>query len=81
MQQIFKIKPLQTTVIAFRTTEEYRKMMKKTCVAEMKNLVNVEMSIEQVELKMPKEQQIPPIPTEEIRKTRVRCPIVLSSDN
>lgn len=71
LQQIFKIRPLQANCIAYRTsTKEYRKMVKQTCVAELKNLVNVEIKIEQVELKMPNEKEIPMV-LSDIKTTRV----------
>ncbi|TMW50971.1 hypothetical protein DOY81_003972, partial [Sarcophaga bullata] len=70
LQQIFKIRPLQTNCIAYRSsTNEYRKMLKQTCVSELKNLVNVEMKIEQVQLKIPNEEEIPQIPSD-IRTTK-----------
>ncbi|XP_065371621.1 uncharacterized protein LOC135963622 [Calliphora vicina] len=73
LQQIFKIRPLQTNCIAYRSsTNEYRKMMKQTCVSELKNLVSVEMKIEQVHLKMPDEKQIPNI-SEELKKSKADC--------
>ncbi|XP_023308221.2 uncharacterized protein LOC111689987 [Lucilia cuprina] len=70
LQQIFKLRPLQTNCIAYRSsTDDYRKIMKQTCVSELKNLVNVDMKIEQVQLKMPDENQIPRT-SEEIKKSK-----------
>lgn len=66
-----KIRPLQNTVITFRTsTTEYRKLVKNACLLELKNLVNVEMEIEQVQVKIPDEKQMPPMPSE-IHKPKV----------
>ncbi|XP_075148243.1 kinetochore Mis12-Ndc80 network component 2 [Haematobia irritans] len=72
LQQILKIKPLQDTVIAYRnSTDEYRKMLKRTCRADLENLVNIEMSVESVEPVMPSDDKIPPLPSESLRKPKV----------
>ncbi|XP_013118619.1 uncharacterized protein LOC106095797 [Stomoxys calcitrans] len=73
-QQILKIKPLQETVAAYRnsTADYYRKIVKRTCMAELKNLVNVEMTVEQVEPKLPSKELIPAIPSAaELSRTKV----------
>ncbi|XP_073815848.1 uncharacterized protein [Musca autumnalis] len=71
LKDILKIRPLQNTVITYRTsTAEYRKLVKNACLSELKNLVNVEMEIEQVEVKIPDENKIPPMPSER-RKPKV----------
>lgn len=44
--------------------------MKQACVSELKNLVNVEMKIDQVQLKMPDEKQMPTI-LGDIKKSKV----------
>lgn len=62
---------MQSNCIAYRSsTNEYRKMMKQACVSELKNLVNVEMKIDQVQLKMPDEKQMPTI-LGDIKKSKV----------
>ncbi|XP_019893224.1 uncharacterized protein LOC109613133 [Musca domestica] len=71
LKNILKIRPLQNTVITFRTsTTEYRKLVKNACLSELKNLVNVEMEIEQVQVKIPDEKQMPPMPSE-IHKPKI----------
>lgn len=62
LQQIHQVRGIQANCVAYRSsTNEYRKMLKKACVDELRNLVNVEMSLEQVKVKAPKEDELPKI--------------------
>ncbi|XP_037894854.1 uncharacterized protein LOC119640722 isoform X1 [Glossina fuscipes] len=62
MQRMMKIRPLQEAVINYRATvSKYRTIMKKICVSESKSLINVEMTVDDVKLKLPDPQNIPPL--------------------
>lgn len=60
LKQIFKLRPLQTECMEYRNfISEYKTMIKRTCESELKNLMTVEMKIDQINLKMPDEKLIP----------------------
>lgn len=62
MEQIFKIRPMIQDCLLYRQSiNEYQKMMKQAMMTEMKNLFNVEMIIDQIELKLLRKEQLPPI--------------------
>lgn len=62
LEQIFKIRPMIQDCLLYRQSiNEYQKMMKQAMMTEMKNLFNVEMIIDQIELKLLRKEQLPPI--------------------
>lgn len=62
LEQIFKIRPMIQDCLLYRASiNEYQKMMKQAMMTEMKNLFNVEMIIDQIELKLLRKEQLPPI--------------------
>lgn len=59
---MMKIRPLQEALINYRATvSKYGTIMKKICISETSGLINVEMAVDDVKLKLPEPQKIPPL--------------------
>uniref|UniRef100_A0A1B0FNQ4 Uncharacterized protein n=1 Tax=Glossina morsitans morsitans TaxID=37546 RepID=A0A1B0FNQ4_GLOMM len=62
IQQMMKIRPLQEALINYRATvSKYGTIMKKICISETSGLINVEMAVDDVKLKLPEPQKILPL--------------------
>lgn len=81
LEEIFHMRPIIRDCLLYRTSiGEYRHMMKQAMTTEMKNLFNVEMVIDQIELKFPKIEQLPPILEVPIVGTQVQYTCNINKD-
>lgn len=59
---MFQLRPMIQDCLLYRASiSEYQRMMKQAMMTEMKNLFNVEMIVDQIELKLLRKDQLPPI--------------------
>lgn len=69
------MRPMIQDCLLYRASiNEYRHMMKQAMTTEMKNLFNVEMIVDQIALKLPEKEQLPPMPEVSTIGNQVQLP-------